>query len=57
MIGLALGLPTEERLEGTIATVCYGIQQGCDWMRVHDVKEVKRAAQMMDIMLAATKGE
>ncbi|WP_029332227.1 dihydropteroate synthase [Exiguobacterium oxidotolerans] len=59
LIGLTLGLPATERVEGTIATVCYGIQQGCEWMRVHDVKEIKRAALMMDAMLAAElpKGE
>ncbi|ACB59547.1 MULTISPECIES: dihydropteroate synthase [Exiguobacterium] len=51
MIGLTLGLPADQRVEGTIATVCYGIQQGCEWMRVHDVKAVKRAAVMMDAML------
>ncbi|MGE6556532.1 dihydropteroate synthase [Exiguobacterium artemiae] len=53
MIGLTLGLPADQRVEGTIATVCYGIQQGCEWMRVHDVQAVKRAAVMMDTMLAA----
>ena len=38
-IGLTLDLPMEERLEGTLATVCYGIQKGCQIVRVHDVKE------------------
>ncbi|SER16132.1 dihydropteroate synthase [Piscibacillus halophilus] len=55
MIGKALDLPVDERLEGTIATVCYGIQQGCEIVRVHDVKEVSRAAKMMDSMMG--KGE
>ncbi|MBR7554320.1 dihydropteroate synthase [Allobacillus sp. GCM10007491] len=51
MIGKVLDLPVEERLEGTIATVCSGIQQGVEIVRVHDVKEVNRAVQMMDAML------
>ncbi|GAA1075298.1 hypothetical protein GCM10009576_099380 [Streptomyces rhizosphaericus] len=55
MIGKALDLPVDERLEGTIATVCYGIQQGCEIVRVHDVKEVHRSTKMMDAMVG--KGE
>ncbi|MGN1400779.1 MAG: dihydropteroate synthase [Bacillus sp. (in: firmicutes)] len=51
MIGGILNLPVDERLEGTIATVCYGIQKGCHIMRVHDVKEVSRAARMMDALM------
>ena len=37
-IGHVLDLPTSERLEGTLATNCFGIQQGCQLVRVHDVK-------------------
>lgn len=55
MVGTALDLPVEERMEGTGATVCYGIQQGCHIMRVHDVKEISRMSAMMDILLE--KGE
>ncbi|MEH7118487.1 dihydropteroate synthase [Neobacillus vireti] len=51
MIGQALDLPVGERLEGTGATVCYGIQKGCHMIRVHDVKEMSRMAKMMDIMM------
>lgn len=50
-IGQALDLPTEERVEGTIATTCLGIVKGCAWVRVHDVLENKRASRMMDAML------
>lgn len=50
-IGQTLDLPTEERVEGTIATTCLGIMKGCDWVRVHDVKENMRAAKMMDAMM------
>lgn len=51
MIGHALDLPVEERMEGTGATVCYGIQKGCQIIRVHDVKEMSRMAKMMDALL------
>ena len=51
MIGQALNLPTNERLEGTGATICFGIQQGCQIIRVHDVKEMSRTAKMMDALM------
>jgi hypothetical protein len=44
-------LDAEERMEGTGATVCLGIQKGCQIVRVHDVKEIARMAKMMDAML------
>jgi dihydropteroate synthase len=51
MIGKALDLPVDERMEGTGATVCLGIERGSSIVRVHDVKEISRMAKMMDIML------
>lgn len=51
MIGQVLDLPVTERLEGTGATVCYGIQKGCQIVRVHDVKEISRMANMMDALI------
>jgi Dihydropteroate synthase (EC 2.5.1.15) len=51
MIGLTLNLPAEERLEGTIATTVMGITMGCDFVRVHDVLENKRAAVMTDAVV------
>ncbi|WP_409296432.1 dihydropteroate synthase [Peribacillus sp. SCS-26] len=54
-IGQILDLPPEERMEGTGATICYGIQQGCQMVRVHDVKGIARMARMMDVMMG--KGE
>lgn len=50
-IGNVLDLPVSERLEGTGATVCYGIQKGCQLIRVHDVKEMARMAKMMDALM------
>lgn len=57
LIGNVLGLPVEERLEGTGATVCYGIEHGCHIMRVHDVKEIARMAKMMDVLTGKTDFE
>lgn len=54
LIGNVLGLPVEERLEGTIATVCYGIERGCHIIRVHDVKEIARTTKMMDALKGKT---
>jgi dihydropteroate synthase len=51
MIGQVLDLPISERMEGTGATVCYGIQKGCQIVRVHDVKEISRMATMMDALI------
>lgn len=51
MIGAVLDLPVHERMEGTGAAVCYGIQQGCQIVRVHDVKEISRMAKMMDALM------
>ena len=51
MIANVLGLPVNERVEGTGATVCYGIQKGCQIFRVHDVKEISRMAKMMDALM------
>ncbi len=51
MIGRALNLPPNERMEGTGATVCLGIEKGARIVRVHDVKPISRMAKMMDAML------
>lgn len=51
MIGNALNLPTEERLEGTLATTVIGIMKGCDFVRIHDVKENKRVCMMTDAIV------
>ena len=51
MIGKTLELPAEERLEGTAATVAYGISVGADIVRVHDVLQMHRVAVMTDAMI------
>lgn len=50
-IGQTLDLSTEERLQGTAATVAYGIAQGANIVRVHDVKEMVQVARMTDAMI------
>lgn len=50
-IGNVLGLPVEERLEGTSATVAISIANGADIVRVHDVKEMARVARMTDAIV------
>lgn len=47
-IGEVLNLPVEDRLEGSLATVAYGITKGCHIVRVHDVKETVRVCRMLD---------
>lgn len=49
-IGKILGTTVDERLEGSLATVCYGLNQGCHIVRVHDVKETVRVVRMMDAL-------
>ena len=49
-IGKALDLPVDQRLEGTGATVTAAILRGADVIRVHDVKEMTRVAQIADRM-------
>ncbi|HEX2986682.1 MAG TPA: dihydropteroate synthase [Chloroflexota bacterium] len=48
VIGKVLGLPPEERVEGTAATVAVSIANGADIVRVHDVKAMSRVARMTD---------
>ena len=46
VIGNTLGLPPDERLEGTLATTALAVWQGVDFLRVHDVRANRRAALM-----------
>ncbi|MEW9124260.1 MAG: dihydropteroate synthase [Thermotaleaceae bacterium] len=51
MIGKILDLPSDERVEGTVATTVMGIIQGIDIVRVHDIKENLRAAIVADAIV------
>ncbi|MFG3614314.1 dihydropteroate synthase [Rummeliibacillus sp. G93] len=50
MIGNVLDLPVDERMEGTAATCCYGVDKGCHMVRVHDVLPIARMMKMMDAL-------
>ena len=50
-IGKVLDLPTDERLEGTLATTALGIAAGVDIVRVHDVAANVRSARMSDAII------
>lgn len=51
-----LDLPVNEVTEGTAATVAFGIAEGCQIVRVHDVASIKRTVAMCDAMLYAEPG-
>lgn len=51
VIGLTLDLPADQREEGTLVTTVLGIQSGCSFVRVHDVKTNVRAARMTEAIL------
>ncbi len=46
-IGKAMNLPVEERLEGSLACAAVAIMNGADILRVHDVRESRRVADMV----------
>jgi dihydropteroate synthase len=52
-IGKVLNLPVEERLEGSLAALAVAIMNGANIVRVHDVKESKRVAGLVDAILRA----
>jgi dihydropteroate synthase len=45
------GLPPEDRMEGTAATVALAIAYGAAMIRVHDVKSMARVARMSDAVV------
>ena len=51
VIGLTLGLPVEDRLEGTLAATVVGVMKGCSFVRVHDVKENVRVIRMTEAIM------
>lgn len=51
VIGYALDLPVEERLEGTLVTTVFAVLKGCSFVRVHDVKENVRAIRMAEAIM------
>lgn len=51
VIGLTLDLPADQRVEGTLVTTVMGVMKGCAFVRVHDIKENKRAIRMTEAIL------
>ena len=51
VIGQTLNLPTDQRVEGTLATTVVGVLKGCAFVRVHDIKENKRVIQMTEAIM------
>ena len=51
VIGQTLNLPTDQRVEGTLATTAVGVLKGCAFVRVHDIKENKRVIQMTEAIM------
>jgi dihydropteroate synthase len=50
-IGRVLGLPVEERDEGTAAIVALGVASGADAVRVHNVRMMARVVRMADAVV------
>jgi dihydropteroate synthase len=48
VIGLTLDLPADERVEGTVATSVLAVLKDALFVRVHNVKENKRAILMTE---------
>ena len=53
MIGLTLGTPVDQRLEGTLVTTVLAVQSRYSFVRVHDVLENKRAIWMQQAIARA----
>jgi dihydropteroate synthase len=56
-IGKVLGLPENDRIEGTLATTALAIANGADVVRVHDVRENARVAAMTDAVVRGAPAE
>lgn len=55
VVGLTLDTTKDERVEGTLVTTVYGVQQGCAFVRVHDVLENMRAIRMTQAIMNECK--
>jgi dihydropteroate synthase len=50
VVGEALGLPPDERLEGTLALTALAVAAGAAIVRAHDVKETVRTVRMVEVV-------
>jgi dihydropteroate synthase len=55
VIGLTLDLPSDQRVEGTLATTVVGVMRGAAFVRVHDVRENFRAVKMTQAIMRGYK--
>lgn len=55
MIGLTLDLPVEQRVEGTLVTTVMAVMKNYGFVRVHDIKENKRAILMTEAILKGAR--
>jgi dihydropteroate synthase len=53
-LGKVLGLPPEEREEGTMATVAVAILNGANIVRVHEVGRMRRVVRVADAILRSS---
>jgi len=51
VVGETLGLPPQDRLEGTLALVALGVAGGAAIVRVHDVAETVRVVRMVESVM------
>ena len=54
-IGATLGVPEDQRLEGTAATVAWSVAQGARVVRVHDVEAMTRVVRMTEAVMSARR--
>ncbi|HZS93672.1 MAG TPA: dihydropteroate synthase [Chloroflexota bacterium] len=52
-IGAVLGTAPEDRLEGSLAVVAWGVLKGAKLLRVHDVRPTVRVVRMTEAVLTA----
>lgn len=50
VIGESLGLPPEERLEGSLAAAAWAVSRGARILRVHDVRATVRMCRMLEVL-------
>jgi len=53
VIGNTLGLPVDERTEGTLALTALAVESGLRFVRVHDIKENVRVIKMLEAIKEA----
>lgn len=57
VVGESLGLPLEERLEGSLALVALSVAGGAAVVRVHDVRPAVRVVRMVEAVLGRRRPE